>query len=87
MSQKPLHPALRMVASGALSLLLLATWEMAGRDPRWIVAIGGGAAAAFVLLVPVMARGNSSQKMVAALLLFVPCLGLVFTVFGLINSL
>ena len=76
-----------MIVSGTLSLVLLTSWELAGRDPRWIIAIGGGAVAAFVLLIPVLLRGDSWQKMVAALLLFVPCLGLVLSVYGVINSL
>jgi hypothetical protein len=45
------------------------------------------ATAAFVLLIPVLVRGDSWQKMVAALLLFVPSLGLVVAAFGVASSL
>lgn len=87
MSYKPLHPALRLVTSGVLSLLLLFLFPAAGRDPRWLISLAGVAAGAFVLLVPVMVRGDSWQKMVAGALLFVPCLGLAAAFYGVVSSL
>jgi len=87
MNKKPLHPALRLVGSGALSLILLCIWRMPGRDPRWCIVIGGVAAGAFVLLVPVLLRGDSWQKMLAGILLFLPFLGLVLALIGVIGSL
>ena len=87
MSTKPLHPALRLVTSGVLSLLLLCLFPAAGRDQRWLIGLAGIAAGAFVLLVPVMARGDSWQKMLAGALLFVPSLGLVMAAYGIVASL
>jgi peptidoglycan/LPS O-acetylase OafA/YrhL len=87
MSNKPLHPALRLVTSGVLSLLVLYLFPAAGRDPRWLIGLAGVAAGAFVLLVPVMVRGDPWQKMAAGALLFVPCLGLVVAVYGVVSSL
>ena len=84
---KPLHPAFRLVASGALSLILVYIWKMAGRDPRWCIVIGGVAAAAFVLLVPVLLQGDSWQKMAAGILPFVPSFGLLMAAFGVLSSL
>jgi hypothetical protein len=87
MNNKPLHPALRLVGGGALSLILLCIWRMPGRDPRWHIVIGGMATAAFVLLVPVLLRGDSWQKMLAGLLLFLPSFGLVLALVGVVGSL
>jgi hypothetical protein len=87
MNNKPLHPALRLVVSGALSLLVLYLFPAAGRNPRWLIGLAGVAAAAFVLLVPVMVRGDSWQKMLAGILLFVPSFGLVLAVMGVLSSL
>lgn len=87
MSNKPLHPALRLVTSGILSLLVLYLLPAAGRDARWFIGLAGVAAGAFVLLVPVMVRGDSWQKMVAGALLFLPCFGLVVAVYGVVSSL
>jgi hypothetical protein len=87
MSNKPLHPALRLVTSGVLSLLVLYLFPAAGRDLRWLIGPAGVAAGAFVLLVPVLVRGDSWQKMVAGALLFVPCLGLLAAVCGVVSSL
>ena len=84
---KPLHPAFRLVASGALSLILVYIWKMAGRDPRWCIITGDVAAAAFVLLVPVVVHGDSWQKMVAGILLFVPSFGLLMAAIGVLSSL
>ncbi len=86
MSNKPLHPALRLVTSGVFSLLDLYLFPAAGRDPRWLVGLAGVAATAFVVLVPVMVRGESWQKMVAGALLFVPCFGLVTALCGVMRS-
>jgi len=87
MSNKPLHPALRLVTSGVLSLLVLYLLPAAGRDARWLVGLAGAAVGAFVLLLPVMLRGDSWQKIVAGALLFVPCLGLVLAAYGVVSSL
>lgn len=84
---RPLYPALRLVTSGALSLLVLHLFPAIGRDSRWLIRLAGVAAGAFVLLMPVMARGDSWQKMVAGALLFIPCLGLVVAVCGVVSSL
>jgi len=87
MSKKPLQPALRLALSGVLSLLVLYVFPAAGRDPRWLIGLAGAAASAFALLVPVMVRGDSWQKMVAGALLFVPSFGLVLAVYGVVSSL
>ena len=87
MSAKPLHPALRLGVSGVLSLIVLFIFQLPGRDPRWLIVLGGVAAAAFVLLIPVMARGDSWQKMVAGILLFVPSIGLLLAAVGVASSL
>lgn len=87
MSSKPLHPALRLVTSGVLSLLVLYLLPAAGRNSPWLIGLAGVAAGAFVLLVPVMVRGDSWQKMIAGALLFVPCLGLVVVAYGVVSSL
>jgi len=77
---------LRLVASGVLSLVTLFILRLPARDPRWLVVLGGVAAAAFVVLIPVMVRGNSWQKMIAGILFFAPCLGLVFAAIGTISA-
>jgi hypothetical protein len=87
MNRKPLHPALRLVVSGVLSLFVLYLFPAVGRDARWLVGLAGVAGAAFVLLVPVMVRGDSWQKMLAGILLFVPCFGLIMAVMGVVSSL
>ena len=87
MGDKPLHPALRLTASGLLSVFLLYVVPAAAREPRWLIGLAGLAAAAFVLLIPVMMRGDSWQKMLAGILLFVPSFGLVVAVIGVVSSL
>ena len=87
MKKKQLHPVLRLVGSGILSLILLCLWRMPWRDPRWYIVIGGVASVASVLLVPVLLRGDSWQKMLAGILLFVPFLGLVLALVGVVGSL
>ena len=84
---KPLHPALRLSLSSALSLIVLFLFPAAGREPRWLIGVAGVAAAAFLLLIPVMLRGDSWQKMVAGILLFVPSLGLIVAVIGVLGFL
>jgi peptidoglycan/LPS O-acetylase OafA/YrhL len=86
MNNNPLHPALRLAVSGFLSVLVLYLSPGAERDPRWLIGLAGVAAAAFVLLIPVMVRGESWQKMLAGRLLFVPCLGLLVAVMGAVSS-
>ena len=87
MNNNPLHPALRLTVSGALSFAALVVFDLARHDPLWLVGLGGVAGLAFVLLIPVMVRGNSWQKMLAGLLLFVPCFGLLMAVMGVASSL
>jgi hypothetical protein len=88
MSKPLLHPALRLVISGVLSLVVLYLLRKVGRaDPRWLIGLAGAAAGAFVLLVPVLVRGDSWQKMVAGALLFLPCFGLALAVYGVLSSL
>lgn len=88
MSKRLLHPALRLVVSGVLSLVVLYLLRKVGRgDPRWLIGLAGAAAGAFVLLVPVLVRGDSWQKMVAGALLFLPCFGLVLALYGVLSSL
>jgi hypothetical protein len=87
MNNKPLYPAVRLAISGVLSLAVLYLFRPAGRDPRWLIGLGGIAAAAFGLLIPVMLRGDSWQKMLASILLFVPSFGLVLAVVGVVSSL
>jgi hypothetical protein len=90
MTNRPLHPALRLGVSGVLSLLVLYLQGAASRGPRepgLLLSLAGAAAGAFMLLVPVMVRGDAWQKMVAGALLFVPSLGLVLTVCAVVSSL
>ena len=87
MNNKLLHAAFRLVVSGVLSLLVLYLFPAAGRDPRWLIGLAGVAGAAFVLLIPVMLRGDSWQKMLAGILLFVPSFGLIMAVLGVVGSL
>jgi hypothetical protein len=70
------------VASGILSPIVLFILGMAARDLCWGIALGGVSAAAFALPIPVLLRGNSWQKRIAALLLFVPSFGLVAAALG-----
>lgn len=82
MGTKPLRAGLRLTVSGGLSLLVLHLFSLAQREPRWLLGLAGAAAAALALLIPVMVRGDSWQKMLAGLLLFVPCFGLVMAAVG-----
>lgn len=87
MNSKPLHPALRLVISGILSILVIYTIPAVARNPRWLLGLAALAAGAFVLLIPVMLRGDTWQKVIAGALLFVPSFGLVVAVTGVISSL
>lgn len=90
MTRRPLRPALRLVASGVLSLVVLSLIGAAGRAPvdSWLLlGLAGAAAAAIVLLIPVMLRGDSWQKMLAGALLFVPSLGLLAAIGAVVSSL
>ena len=90
MTNRPLHPALRLVVSGVLSLLVFYLFGAVGRAPRepgLLIGLAAAAAGAFVLLVPVMVRGDAWQKMLAGALLFVPSLGLVLAVWAVLCSL
>jgi hypothetical protein len=77
MNKRPLFPALCLMVSGGLSLLLLLLLSTAGNQ-HWLLRPAAGAA--FVLLVIVMLRGDSWQKMLAGALLFVPSFGLLVSV-------
>lgn len=74
MNQRPPYASLCLVASGALSLLVLYFLSAVGSQRRLLASAAGGA---FVLLIPVMLRGNSWHKMLAGIMLFVPSFGLV----------
>lgn len=87
MNKEHLHPALRLVLSGILSVVVLYVFPSAARDPRWLLGLAGVAAASFVLVVPVLIRGDSWQKMVAGILLFVPSFGLVAALLGVASAL
>ena len=90
MTNRRLHPALRLVVSGFLSFVVLNLVGAAGRaplDPALLLGLAGAAAAAFVLLVPVMARGCVWQKVLAGALLFVPSLGLLAAIGAVVGSL
>ncbi len=88
MSKRPLHPALRLVLSGLLSVVVLYLVRRVGRgDPQWLIGLAGAAAGDFVLLVPVLVRGDSWQKMVAGALLFLPCSGLVLAIYAVVSAL
>lgn len=78
MNNKPLHPVLRLVSSGALSFVLACVWSHAGVGHRWWMAELCLAAAAITFAVPVIVRGDSWQKMVAGALLSLPCLAFVW---------
>ena len=90
MTNRPLHPALRLGLSGVLSLLVLYLQGAASRGPQepgLLLGLAGAPTGAFALLVPVMVRGDAWQKMVAGALLFVPSLGLVLTICAVVSSL
>ena len=82
MNQERLHHLFRLVASGFLSLVLIAFWVLSLRDVRWCILQGGIAGAAVVLLIPVLVRGDSWQKMLAGMLLFFPSFNLVMAAIG-----
>ena len=89
MTTRPFHPALRLVVSSMLSVLVLYLLGATGRSPLHpglLLGLAGAAAGAFVILVPVMVRGDSWQKMVAGALLFLPVLGLVLAVCAIVSS-
>jgi hypothetical protein len=65
---------LRSVWSSLFVLYLLST---AGNQ-HWLVGLISGTA--LVLLIPIMRKGDTWQKMVAGILLFVPCFGLLAAV-------
>ena len=85
MDAKPIHPTLRLVASGILCAFELFAFGMVGRVPGWTIAFGGAAVGAFVFLIPVLLRGDSWQKMLAGMMLFIPCFGLVVSVYGIVK--
>jgi len=62
------------MVSGALSLFVLYFLSTIGNQHRLLAPIAG---AALMLLIPVMLRGDSWQKMLAGALLFVPFFGLL----------
>ncbi len=74
MNKKTPIPCLCLTLSGALSLFVLHILSAAGNQHRLLTPVAG---AAFVLLIPVMLRGDRWQKMLAGILLFVPSFGLV----------
>ena len=80
MNKKPLHPAVRLVTCGILSFVLLGALGFIGRDERWCIPLGGLAGAAILLVIPVLVRGDSWQKMIAGALLFVPSWALLWSV-------
>jgi hypothetical protein len=77
MNDKPLHPVMRLSVSGVLSVLSVCVFPAVGRDERWLIGVAGVAASAFVLLIPVLVRGKTWQKMIAGILLFLPSWTLV----------
>jgi len=79
---RPLHPVIRFVVSGLLCISLAGLIGLAWRDARWCIAQGGIAAAAFVLLIPVLTRGELWQKLVAGAMLFFPAFNLVMATIG-----
>lgn len=83
MSKGPLPPAACLIVSGVLSLFVLYLLSTAGNQHRLV---GPVSAAAFMLLVPVMLRGDSWQKMLAGALLFVSSFGLLMSVMDLKRS-
>jgi hypothetical protein len=87
MNNKLLHPALRLAVSGVLCVFVLYIFSASAREPLWLIGMAGAAASAFVLLIPVMLRGDSWQRMVAGIMLFVSCFGLLVAVMGVVRSL
>lgn len=69
--------ALCLTGSGVLSLGVLYLLSTAGNQNRLVGPVSG---ASFVLLIPVMLKGDSWQKMVAGALLFVSCFGLLMSI-------
>jgi hypothetical protein len=82
MNVKPLRPVHRFIASAVLCLGLVIVMWLGIRDVRWCIVQGGIAGAAFVLLIPVLLRGDSWQKMLAGGMLFFPAFNLVAAAIG-----
>ena len=76
MSKRPVLPAACLIGSGVLSLFVLYLLSAAGNQHYLLGPVSG---AAFVLLISVMLRGDSWQKMLAGALLFVSSFGLLMS--------
>ncbi len=74
MNRRSLYPALCLLLGGAFALFVLYLVSTIGNHHRLVGPVSG---AAFVLLIPVMLKGDTWQKMVAGILLFVPSFGLL----------
>jgi hypothetical protein len=82
MNKKPLRPTIRFAVSGLLCLALAGLMGLAFRDLRWCIAQGGIAGATLMLLIPVLIRGDSWQKVLAGAMLFFPAFNLVMATIG-----
>ena len=73
MMKRSPSPTVFLIISGVLSAVVLCT-AATGNPYRILLPISG---AGLVLLIPVLLKGDSWQKMVAGALLFIPCFGLL----------
>ena len=80
--QTSLHAVARLLASGLLQLLLVPVMMATVRDVHWCILQGGLAGVAFLLVIPVLVRGNSWQKMLSAALCFFPLFNLLMAALG-----
>ncbi len=78
MNKRPRYPAFCLMVSGGLSLFLLLLLSTANGNQHSL--LRPAAAVAFVLLIIVMMKGDSWQKVLAGSLLFVPSFGLLASV-------
>jgi hypothetical protein len=88
MHAAPLHPTLRLAEGGILSLLALFAFGLASEQyPGFVLALGGAGTGGFLVLIPVLMRGNSWQRMIAGAMLFVPSFALVMVGYTVVCSL
>jgi hypothetical protein len=86
MPERPLRATARLLGSGVLQCLLVFVFMATARDLRWCIVQGSISAAAILLVIPVLTRGGSWQKMLAGLLLFFPLFNFAIAVLGVVEN-
>jgi hypothetical protein len=62
-------------------IMVLASWSSVEREIRWNLLEGSAAAVAVVFLTPVLIHGDAVQRILAAILLILPVIGLLCPIF------